>query len=82
MKSQHERHCVVRRWCACAQHSVLSTPTVMDCLLTPRPLLAGLAGLTALMQPQILDPAVAALGGAAIGAIVEHEHDKHHHQDS
>ena len=54
----------------------------MDCLLTPMALHAGLAGLSALMQPQILDPAVAALGGAAIGALVEHEHDKHHHQDS
>ena len=54
----------------------------MDCLLTPMALHAGLAGLSALMQPQILDPAVAALGGEAIGALVEHEHDKHHHQDS
>ena len=40
------------------------------------PLRAGFAGLGALGQPSMLE---AALGGAAIGALVDHEVEKHHH---
>ena len=52
----------------------------MACVLTATPMLAGYAGYGALGQPQLLGTAMAALGGAAIGALAEHEHEKHHHQ--
>lgn len=71
VRDQHKCRVQTRCWHTCAQRTADGVPP------TTMPLLAGFAGLGALGQPSML----AALGGAAIGALVEHEHDKHHHHD-
>ena len=74
-RDQHDCMRQLRPWCAHAQGTAAMTR-----ISTATPMLAGYAGFGALGQPQLLGTAMAALGGAAIGALAEHEHDKHHHQ--